>query len=357
MRFFICLVIAGCSVCSLHAQNKKGFDWNAYAELYYIFDFGIPENHRRPDFVYSHNRHNEFNLNLGYIQAGYKNERVKASLAFMAGTYSNTNLADEPGVLKNILEAYAGIKLSKNKNLWLDFGIMPSHIGFESARGADCITLTRSILADNSPYYSSGIKFGYTTENERWHISGLIINGWQRIQRVPGNQFPAFGHQLTFTPSKKVTLNSSSFIGNDFPEEERKLRYFHNCYGIFEFRENWTLTAGFDIGAEQSSKKSRQYYTWWSPVLLSKYRFNEKLSMAARVEFYADRNGVIITKQSPNGFQTMGYSLNIDYQISPGILWRLEARNFTSRDPIFRDKDGLNTQFNTFAGTAIAVSF
>jgi hypothetical protein len=75
-----------------------------------------------------------------------------------------------------------------------------SHIGFESAIGKDCWNLTRSILADNSPYYESGAKLSYTSKNEKWFISGLILNGWQRIQRVEGNNLPAFGHQLTFKP-------------------------------------------------------------------------------------------------------------------------------------------------------------
>ena len=36
-------------------------------------------------------------------------------------------------------------------NLWLDAGIFVSHIGLESANSRDNLTLTRSIMADNSP--------------------------------------------------------------------------------------------------------------------------------------------------------------------------------------------------------------
>ena len=114
----------------------------------------------------------------------------------MTGTYANSNLAAEPGVLKNIFEANAGVKISKKKKLWIDAGIFESHIGFESAIGKNCWNLTRSISADNSPYYESGIKLSYTSDNEKWFLSGLILNGWQRIQRVNGNNTPAFGHQL-----------------------------------------------------------------------------------------------------------------------------------------------------------------
>src|SRR5690606_24702719 len=158
----------------------------------------------------------------------YENKRVRANLGLGIGSYMNANYAAEEGVLKNIYEANVGIKLSKEHDLWLDAGVMPSHIGFESAIGADCYTLTRSILADNSPYFETGAKLSYSTKNGKWDMAVLVMNGWQRIQRVEGNSTPALGHQLTYRPSEKITLNSSSFIGNDKPDEAKQMRYFHN---------------------------------------------------------------------------------------------------------------------------------
>jgi hypothetical protein len=99
---------------------------SGYAELYYSYDFNEPSDHNRAPFVFSYNRTNE--INLGFIKAAYTNENIRANLAFMAGTYANANLAAEPGVLKNVFEANAGIRLSKKTDLWLDAGIFASHI-------------------------------------------------------------------------------------------------------------------------------------------------------------------------------------------------------------------------------------
>ncbi|HQW23299.1 MAG TPA: porin, partial [Bacteroidia bacterium] len=242
--------------------------FSGYLETYYLYDFGNPADHNRPGFVYSHNRHNEVNINLGYIKAAYEKDNVRANLALMAGTYSNANLAAEPGVLKNIYEGNIGVKVSKKSSLWIDAGIFSSHIGFESAVSKDCWTLTRSILADNSPYYESGVKLSYTSPSEKWFISGLFLNGWQRIQRVDYNNTPAFGTQFTFKPNKKITLNSSSFVGNDKPDSAKQMRYFHNFYGIIKVNDKLAFTAGFDFGAEQISKGSSDYNTWYSPVLI-----------------------------------------------------------------------------------------
>jgi hypothetical protein len=344
---------------SLQAQmdsTKSPLTFSGYAEVYYTYDFGKPDNHTRPGFVYSFNRHNEVNLNLGMVKAMYNTDKVRANLALMSGTYANANLAAEPGVLKNIFEGNIGFNISKDKNLWIDAGIFASHIGFESAIGKDCWNLTRGILADNSPYYESGAKITYISSDEKWLLSGLILNGWQRIQRVDGNNLPAFGHQLTFKPNAKTTLNSSSFIGSDTPDSIRQMRYFHNFYAIVQATERLGLTFGFDIGTQQKSKGSSDYHTWFTPILLLRYAVSDKIMVSVRGEYYSDANGVIIATGTTNGFKTFGYSANLDYQIADNVVWRIEGRGFNSKDEVFVFGDQASRN-NHFITTALAVSF
>jgi hypothetical protein len=338
-------------------EKPSPFTLSGYLETYYLYDFNQPINNTRPGFIYSFNRHNEVNLNLGFVKGSYNTDNVRANLALMTGTYANANLAAEPGVLKNILEANAGVRIARNKNLWIDAGIFASHIGFESAIGKDCWNLTRSILADNTPYYEAGAKISYTTDNGKWFLSGMVLNGWQRMQRVDGNSLPSFGTQVTFKPTTSVTLNSSSFIGTDKPDSARQMRYFHNFYGIFQVTPRLGITAGFDYGAEEKSPESSSKNTWYSPVVSVRYSVTAKLSLAVRGEYYADEHGVIIATGTPNGFKTSGMSFNVDYAVTPNVLWRTEIRNFTSKDDVFvKDEDEV-TKTNTFIGTSLAVSF
>ncbi len=131
---------------SLKTENKVTF--SAYAELFYTYDFNEPGNHMRQNFLYSYNRHNEMNLNLGLVKANFQSENIRANLALMAGTYAQDNMVAEQNALRYVNEANVGIRLSKNKNLWIDAGIMPSHIGWESAIGKDNVNLTRSLAAE-----------------------------------------------------------------------------------------------------------------------------------------------------------------------------------------------------------------
>jgi Putative beta-barrel porin-2, OmpL-like. bbp2 len=357
-KIFLGLIVLLCN--RLTAQDStKGpgntLRFGGYIESYYTYDFNKPVNNNRPGFIYSHNRHNEFNLNLGFLKANYSAERVRANLAMAAGTYMNANYAAEPGVLKNIFEANAGVKLGK-KNFWLDAGIFSSHIGFESAHSPSCWNLTRSILADNTPYFEAGAKLSYTSENDKWLLSGLALNGWQRITRVSGNSLMSWGTQIQFKPSDKVLLNYSTFIGTDKPDSARLIRFFHNLYGIFSLGTKLGLTLGFDIGTEEKSQNSNGSNTWYSPVIILKYPFSGKWTMAGRVEYYNDKNEVIIATGTLHGFQTMGYSLNIDYAPAKNILVRLEGRSLKSRDKIFI-KNNLPTDGDTFITSSIAVNF
>ncbi len=323
---------------------------SGYAEGYYSYDLNKPGNNSRPGFLYNHTRHNEFNVNLAFVKAAYAKDRVRANLAVGVGTYMNANYAAEPGTLKNIYEANAGYKLSSKKNLWLDIGVLPSHIGFESAIGKDNWTLTRSILADNSPYFQGGARLGYTSDNGKLLLAGFALNGWQRIIRVDGNSLLSYGTQVYYKATDKITLNYSTFIGTDKADSVRLWRYFHNVYGIFQLGDKLGLTAGFDIGTEQIAGNRDNYNTWYSPVGILRFTPNPKWAIVLRGEYYSDEDGVIVATGTANGFKTTSASLNLDYFPQPNVALRLEGRTFSSKDDIF-------IKGNTSKNTNTAITF
>jgi len=328
---------------------------SGYVEAYYSFDANRPADNRRPAFLYSHNRHNEFTVNLAYLKASYKEDRVRASLALAAGTYMDANYAAEPGIWKNVLEANAGVRLSRDHELWLDAGVLPSHIGFESAVSRDCWTLTRSMVAENSPYFESGARLGYTSGNQKWSIALLALNGWQRITRINGNSLMSWGAQVQVKPSDKLTFNYSNFIGSDTPDSSRRWRMYHNFYGITQLTSRLGLIAGFDLGTQQAEKGSSHYQLWYTPVAILRYQLSPQWYLAARGEYFRDRDGAIIATGTTNGFATTGWSVNADYSPSAQALLRIEARWLNSRDAIFSKEDGsVSNNLSITASAAIA---
>lgn len=317
---------------------KQSIQWSGYMDWYYSYDFNEPETKEKPNFLYNHTRHNELNLNLGYIKAAYADSTLRANLAVMAGTYVGRNLSGEPAYLQSLFEANLGIKLSKKRNFWLDIGIFPSHIGFESAISKDCVAVTRSISAENTPYFESGVKATYTTHSGKWVFAGLLLNGWQRIERDLVSPDPALGTQITWTPNGKLSLNHSFYLGNEYPTGRRELRVFHNLYAIWKIDKHWQWISGLDYGVQNAADGTGQ--SWYAHQHL--LRYNRGLwAFAVRFEDYQDKNQVITSPGEGFPLRAQNASLNVDYQINSKTAWRSEFRFFQNEDPIFwntRDK-------------------
>lgn len=328
---------------------------SGFADVFYAFDFGHPPGPERQPFLFNHNRQNEWNINQAIIRLELEHPKYRANLALQTGTYAQDNYAAEPEILRHIFEGNIGISLSGSKYLWLDAGVFPSHIGFESAVSTDNWTLTRSLLAENSPYFETGVRLTYQPDS-RWEFAGLLLNGWQRIQRQAGNSLPAFGTQIRFRPNDRLTLNWSSFTGSDDPDENRRIRHFHNFYAQFQCSERIGLIAGFDLGAQQRRKNSSVHDFWLSPVLIGQYVWNARWKTAVRAEYYQDRSGIMIPTDTENGFATAGMSINVDYSPAPPILCRMEVRYLGSQDEIFQTREGLADR-HLLVAASMAVRF
>lgn len=389
---------------STHAQEgSNGLSFEGYLETFYsytnlhaqpMYDLNHPvfplpaslQNTIMPGFMYSYNRHNEVNLNLGLMKIGYLEERVRANLGLMAGTYANSNLAHEEGVLRNVFEAYAGVKVLPFQELWLDLGVFESHIGYESAIGADNLQLTRSVKADNTPYYLSGARLSFKSKDERLEAMLLVVNGWQRIARLENDQRFGFGHRIYFKPSSKVTFNSSSYVGpieaynvvsGLLPPQllggsSVRTHYFHDFYSELKLTKRLEAILSFDIGRvslidDNPFVASESHRTWYAPSLDLRYALNGKCSVSARAEWFDDRAGALLASyrfQDPSspensdllasGQQLYGGSICFDWAISERSLWRFEARTLRDVEPTFNSADGYQSAMYQFT-TALCI--
>jgi hypothetical protein len=342
-------------------EEQKPLVIEGYAELYYGFDFNTPSDNNRPGFVVNHHRHNEVNVNLAMLRAIYNKDRVRASIGVMAGTYANVNLVGEPGVLKNIYEANAGFRLHKRRDLWVDAGIFPSHIGQESVIGMDNATLTRSMIAEGSPYYEAGVRLSYTSLNDKFYIALMHLNGWQRIQRRHGNSTPAGGLQITRRPNKNVTFNLSTFVGNDFPDTIKRMRYFIDMYTTLKFAKRFEFTASIDLGMQEAAFTSStyKYDEWLGTSLILRFQSTKRTAWVLREERFYDPYSVILTPDAATpgpGFNVWAITLGHDRWLTNNLLWRIEGKLYVSEDPIFRRGNALYND-NYLATTSLAVRF
>lgn len=403
MRLLWFVLFASLAWSSWAQENSTGLTFEGYLENYYaytnlhaqpMYDAGHPlfplpaalRNSIMPDFMYSYDRHNEFNLNLGLMRIGYTEDRVRANLGLMAGTYANSNLAHEQGVLRNVFEANAGLQLLPFSDLWLDLGIFESHIGYESAIGADNLQLTRSIKADNTPYYLSGARVSWASKDEKLELMLLLVNGWQRIARLENDQRFGYGHRAYFKPSSKLSFNSSSYVGpietynvargvlpvQLFGSTSVRTHYFHNFFSEVQLSKRLEAIVSFDIGrvslqGENPFISAESHRTWFAPSLDLRYAFNTKCSISARGELFEDRQGALLVNyrlQNPSepensdilatGQTLYGGSICIDWAITERSLWRFEARSIRDTNPTFNSASGSQSTMYMFT-TALCI--
>jgi hypothetical protein len=234
----------------------------------------------------------------------------------------------------------------------VDAGIFPSHIGFESVIGMDCMTLTRSLLAENSPYYEAGAMLSYKPRRTTFAV--LALNGWQRIQREPGNQRPAFGTQLKFDNDEGTVINWSTFVGSMGPDSIGVWRVYNNFYAQNE-GENYGMVLGVDLGVQEGARgavDTEEIEGWLSVVGIYRQRIIGRWWGTCRIEFFLDDQDVVIA-----GPALLGASLGVDLRLSKWAMWRFEGRLLGSAEERFPQANGGQGPTNTALTTALCLEF
>lgn len=320
--FFIPLLLLGqTDTNQVGWKSKPEISLMGYVDAYYAYDFNTPSTGKRQNFIFNYNRHNEFNINLGLIQLEVEHEKYRAQLGFQTGTYPQDNYTPEQELMSNINSASVGISLDNKNKWWLDIGVFPSNLGFESALSIENWTLSRSLVAESSPYYLAGSKINFKPSN-KWSYTFLVSNGWQKIRRTPNNSLVSFGSQVTYTPTSNFEFNWSTYIGPENDNQNREMRYFNNLYAILNKEKRWSWIIGVDAGYQENQG------IWGAPVFISRYKLNETTQIALRAEYFGDAGNIIISQPFSLQTEIFGFSINYDYRPLPNVALRFEARYF-----------------------------
>jgi hypothetical protein len=333
----ISLVAALLAAFSLQAQTvTPGLSF--YAEAYVGFDINQPLSRVRAPFMYNHHRLNEAALNLVQAEFGHisSDQRVHAKIGLQAGTYVERNLSTEPLALRYLSEAFVGFKAPK-ANLWFDMGIFNSHIGFESVKGIENDMLTRTLMAENSPYYESGARALY--KGSKIDIGLFVLNGWQQIRNnAPVRTGPSVGSQIQIKAGR-FTFNSSTFAGILNPQPQFFYRLFHNFWMNYtSANQKHKITFAYDAGYQKFDNALNARIALWNVQSLV-YRFNvsQHWSATARLEHFYDPKSVFISQPANfmNGGRVVVGAFGAEYRLNDDFCIRAEARYMQADDGLF----------------------
>ena len=203
----------------------------------------------------------------------------------------NANYQQEKGSLKNLVEASVGYRIFKEKDIWIDYGVLGSPYTNESAISRDHLMYTRSLAPEYVPYYLSGAKISLPL-SEKFTAYLYLINGWQQIQDQ--NRGKSIGTQLEFRPDSKNLINWNTYLGDErsATRPNDRLRAFSDVYWIHKSGKNWEFTSCFYGGFQNNLFQSfKSEVFWWQANFIARYSFTEKISLSGRWEYFSDPNG------------------------------------------------------------------
>jgi hypothetical protein len=353
------------SVAYAEEATAPAVKFGGFIDTYYAYDFRKPGPERvflnpagASPAIYATQpaRHNEFNINLAFLEAKVEAARVRGRLALQMGTSVQANYAGESageqaraggsgagGLSRHIQEAVAGYEIAPG--FWVDAGIYLSHIGLESFISRDNITYTRSLGADNSPYYQSGARFSYAF-SEAWSAQLHLLNGWQNINE--NNSQKAVGTQVAFSPSSSLSITHNSLVGY-----EGGSRIFQDLVVKYAFNPKFQLAGFFDYGLQRSSG-SRRYRDWYAAALVARFATGETVAVNGRVERFFDPDSSVLSA-GPAGLRAWGASVGVDVALRPNLTWRSEVRALSAAASLFPSQGGVGRS-DSFAVTSLALT-
>lgn len=292
-----------------------------YGEGY--FGMSTYQNRRfQEDFYYNHHQLRSPKINYAQVLFEKKYNTWQYQLGIHDGVYVRRNYADQPTISQLLSHANIQYSAQKLPGLKIMAGIFPSHIGFESVRSDANLTASRSMLAENSPYYESGIQSQYQPINNKWKVGIYLLTGWQQAQIVTPAENWSVGWSSQYNPLSNWSIYYNGFKGFTHTASNQS-RSYHNFYTQYQ-NNKWNIIFGFDYGtAEENSSKKE----WYSPVGIVQMQCAKSCKMALRYEYmqFPSSNFLLIDGNT-NWDRRTATSLNFDYTSKRNWLWRIEYK-------------------------------
>lgn len=323
---------------------------NAYLEAFYNITQRNGNINSMPDLYVNHSDLNQLSINTAIIDFNFSKSRLRANAGLMSGAYSKYNYSGFDYDYKNIYQLNIGFELSKKHDIWLDAGIMPSHIGAETIIGSDNMTLTRSLNAESTPYYETGLKLSKMSKDKKLNIALMYLNGWQTI-RKSSFYHNVFGSSLVFKDNKN-NIGWNTILIHDI--DARTLAndiIFNNFYYKRNINNKLNVFLGYDLMANTYNINSRML-NWTTATIIIYYKFNTKHSIALRAEQYKNYSENLaqgLLSYMPYNIDYLSASINHDFRFNNSLMFRSELKYLKTEkvhnELLFNNYERLNLIF------------
>ena len=233
-------------------------------------------------------------------------------------------------------------------------------MGAEVIESKDNWNYSRGLLFNYAiPLNHFGVRAKYTF-NSKFNLAGYFVNGFNNV--VDNNTGKTYGVSAGWTPTKKNSLTLIYFAGRDnytvsygytsaaettlvnvnqFWRQTWDLVYMYNLTSKLTFMANYDYVHGdrLILGCSTDDESCYPYNLskpvyWTGGAGYLKYAFDDKNYVAARYEYFYDRNNFENIGVNPHA-HVQEFTATYQRTLASYLLARFEYRRDMSGDPVF----------------------
>ena len=177
-------------------------------------------------------------------------------------------------VLRHIHRANVSYLAPVGNGLTLTAGLLNSFIGYESFYSRNNYNYTRSYMADNAPYFMTGVAAQYAVD-QTLTFAVYVINGYEKpVATEPGSELR---HSSDVEASAPVDAHTEYIWSGSIRYRADVLAVFLDS--IVEWKDaNWTVAFAYDIGTENAVEQAgHPRLLWSSTALFARYHISGPL--------------------------------------------------------------------------------
>ncbi len=336
-----CSIAAAQSPLSFKLDDKSTMQINLGLDTYYSYDARSSQDDDivLRDMAGTCTYNDEMRLNLVYLSFLYNSENIHSKIAFQHGDAPLIMAPDEKKFIKFLKNAYFGVKVSDR--MWLDFGYMNNPIGIESSELRKNYLSTVSGVGFIDPGNMLGVAINYQISD--FFASQLsYFNSYSIVDKNTKNK--SIGWMLSYSPDKSLMLMYAGQAGDEsLKGTASQWQVFNSLSLMCDVSDRLSVSAQCDFVSQSNSWRAdttkAAYY--FAGLLQFKYKLIDKLSVAARGEFFNDPDGFMTdgVSDSKPPFSWSGASFGLEYKPTANTFIRAEYQWLETNQGIFQEWD------------------
>jgi hypothetical protein len=316
------------------------------ADMYYKYDFSTQPT--QPTSTSFTNASDSFQLGMASIEASHSWNKASVFVDLGFGSRaSEFTYNDEANtfMIKQLMFTY---EISdKFKMIAGSFG---THIGYELLDAVDNKNYSMSYAFTNGPFFNTGIKAVYTS-GKFTAMAGVTNPTDFKSALDAESKNKTFIAQVGYvgdTGSAYFNLTT----GSNNPTSPKNITQF-DIVASKKLNDKFALGINGTYAIVADDFDSELDSEWFSVVGYASYAIKDNFTLAYRLEYFDDKDGV---SANAVGGNILGNTLSFNYKVG-NLTIIPEVRFDNSSEDSFLDSDGVGTSSNTYVLLATTYSF